>query len=640
MAASQVFYLALTPQHPHKTHPKLPLSGCSQRNVTAVLQPRNAGRIGVRIYSRNDLSGANKPGGFFVYAEGGVSMKRMKSILSFAGVCGILLSMVACGGGGGTPPPTPTPTPSPQSVTVSCAPKQPQCTSTAVSVVLGTAQTFVANSFTGTVTWSVNGVAGGNSTVGTINTSGSYIAPANFPTPNQLTVTATAGTQTASATATVVYPNTNKLQQGLPVKLGSSGGNQTDTNATGCCIGTLGSLLNRGGTIFILSNNHVLDKSSFGTLGDAINQPGATACFGAATTVGTLTAAAALKPAASPGPAPSNVDAAIAQIASPATVDITGTILELGTASATAIGDAPPSATTQAPSLGLAVAKSGRTSGLTCSTIDSISLSVRVSYDSSCGGAAAFSADFANQVSVAGGTFSESGDSGSLIVTSATARPVALLYAGSPTNTVGNPVADVLAAFTLPGPVAPTFVGGGDHPVSCAPTQDIFPNSTTVGAASSTLAPRERLRVSSVLQTRKQSLMLDSVVKFVGLGASDDSPGEGVLLIEVNAVPNTPIPPVMDGVRTRVVYTAQASILQPGLTEDNVNRAIQAKETVAADLMAQPGIQGVGVTRSKDNPSEPAVLVFTIKGMDHPPIPALINGVRTQIRESAPFRAY
>ena len=33
------------------------------------------------------------------------------------------------------------------------------------------------------VTWSVNGVAGGNSTVGTISTSGAYTAPATAPEP-------------------------------------------------------------------------------------------------------------------------------------------------------------------------------------------------------------------------------------------------------------------------------------------------------------------------------------------------------------------------------------------------------------------------------------------------------------------------
>ena len=54
---------------------------------------------------------------------------------------------------------------------------------------------------------------------------------------------------------------------------------------------------------------------------------------------------------------------------------------------------------------------------------------------------------YANQVAVTGGSFSAEGDSGSLIVTQSTADPVALLYAGSDADTVGNPVSGVLNFF-------------------------------------------------------------------------------------------------------------------------------------------------------------------------------------------------
>ncbi|PYX94040.1 MAG: hypothetical protein DMG67_02630 [Acidobacteria bacterium] len=54
------------------------------------------------------------------------------------------------------------------------------------------------------VSWSVNGVTSGNSTVGTITTSGLYTAPASVPTPAAVTVTATSVAQPArSASATV-----------------------------------------------------------------------------------------------------------------------------------------------------------------------------------------------------------------------------------------------------------------------------------------------------------------------------------------------------------------------------------------------------------------------------------------------------
>ncbi|MGO8787919.1 MAG: hypothetical protein ACLQVL_11145, partial [Terriglobia bacterium] len=60
------------------------------------------------------------------------------------------------------------------------------------------------------VTWSVNGVAGGNSTVGSISSSGSYAAPTTAPVPPTLVVTATSQadtSQSASTTLTVTSSN-------------------------------------------------------------------------------------------------------------------------------------------------------------------------------------------------------------------------------------------------------------------------------------------------------------------------------------------------------------------------------------------------------------------------------------------------
>ncbi len=56
--------------------------------------------------------------------------------------------------------------------------------------------------------------------------------------------------------------------------------------------------------------------------------------------------------------------------------------------------------------------------------------------------------------------------------------------------------------------------------------------------------------------------------------------------------------------------------------------------------MSQPGIQGVGVTFSEDNPLEPAMLVLTVIGRQHPPIPATIDGLRTKVVEAEQIRAY
>jgi len=81
----------------------------------------------------------------------------------------------------------------------------------------GTTVQFAAT-VTGTtnaaVAWSVNGVAGGNSTVGTISSSGLYTAPTTVPNPPTVVVTATSQadtSQSASTTVTVTASNTAPL---------------------------------------------------------------------------------------------------------------------------------------------------------------------------------------------------------------------------------------------------------------------------------------------------------------------------------------------------------------------------------------------------------------------------------------------
>jgi sugar lactone lactonase YvrE len=62
----------------------------------------------------------------------------------------------------------------------------------------------VSGASTTTVTWSVNGVAGGNAGVGTIDANGNFTAPATVPSPATVTVTATSTADTsASGTAAV-----------------------------------------------------------------------------------------------------------------------------------------------------------------------------------------------------------------------------------------------------------------------------------------------------------------------------------------------------------------------------------------------------------------------------------------------------
>lgn len=105
--------------------------------------------------------------------------------------------MLGCGGGGaGAPPPPP-----PPSITVTVEPATG-------SVVLGNQLTFsatVTNTTDTGVSWSVSGIAGGNSVVGTITSAGVYTAPADLPAMAVVQVTATShadATKSGSASVT------------------------------------------------------------------------------------------------------------------------------------------------------------------------------------------------------------------------------------------------------------------------------------------------------------------------------------------------------------------------------------------------------------------------------------------------------
>src|SRR5258708_432712 len=226
----------------------------------------------------------------------------------------------------------------------------------------------------------------------------------------------------------------NQAKQTPPIQLGTSGGNVHDASRLFCCSGTLGSLVTKGGVQYILSNNHVLADADTATVGDAIGQPGLVdvGCnASAAQTVATFSQAIPLHTG--------NVDAAIAQVV-PGEVDTSGAVWGIGTpASTTALDDST--------AVGRSVAKSGRTTGLTCGTIASVSTNVKVRYQQGCGKGRKFTVLYLNQVLVNGSSFSAGGDSGSLIVTSDTVQPIALLFAGSSTTTIGNRISDVTSAL-------------------------------------------------------------------------------------------------------------------------------------------------------------------------------------------------
>jgi hypothetical protein len=225
-----------------------------------------------------------------------------------------------------------------------------------------------------------------------------------------------------------------------PIQLGTSGGWSKDLANGFCCGGTLGSLVSIGGVQHILSNYHVFESdivpggnNTVATTGDPIIQPGlidVNCTVANAQSVATL-----VKRSSLPG---SNVDCGIAQVIS-GMVRTDGSILEIGTISAQTV----------AAALNQAVKKSGRTTGLTRSSVSGLNATISVAYDNECAGGAAFTKTFTGQIVIKnrGSRFLNSGDSGSLMVEDVTTNPraVGLLFAGSSTSAIANPIGQVLS---------------------------------------------------------------------------------------------------------------------------------------------------------------------------------------------------
>jgi hypothetical protein len=524
------------------------------------------------------------------------------------------------------------------------------------------------------VNWQVNGTTGGSKATGFISTSGLYVAPSGVPTttdsmhdviPTTVTVTAVSQANTTASGSTMVtlFPINENAQSGA-INLGASGGNSQDFSQSGntitCCGGTLGSLVTRSGVQYILSNNHVLARSDSGIAGESIIQPGLVdtgkCTVGTAATVANLSDFYNMET----GPLP-KIDAALAQVVANK-VDASGNILLLGAtvdANNVPVPGAPHAGPLVTPVINHPVAKSGRTTGLTCSTIMSIAVNVNaVQYQRGCGTGATFMVNYTNQVQVAGGSFSAEGDSGSLIVTQDTADPIALLFAGSDTDTVGNPLTDVLNFFAV-GNATPTFVGGAAHAViGCTlPTK---PASAIETLAATAVAAESLQKATSVRDAHVSELMAHPEVQAVGVGASFDNPKEGAILFFVTkGQPRSDIPAQLEGVRTRIIEgdlfasrgaisAAESSVLEESAAPPQLVYSISDAELArgkvvhaahVAALMKQAAVQGVGITSSVDSPGEAALMIFTVRGVAQDPIPPVIDGLRTRVRESSRFRA-
>jgi hypothetical protein len=222
-----------------------------------------------------------------------------------------------------------------------------------------------------------------------------------------------------------------------PVPIGVSAGNLKDLVyfKTFCTTGTLGARLKGSNNKFYaLSNNHVFAVENLGKVGDPIIQPGQAdnGCGStAADQIGTVAGFIPLKFGKN---ATNTVDAAAGSVTAATVKNATP-----------AGGYGTPSTTIKTATLNMLVEKYGRTTVLTHGKISGLDATVVVNYSNN------HKATFVHQIVISNRgakSFSGPGDSGSLIVTDNAARnPVGLLFAGSPTTTIANPIQTVLSAL-------------------------------------------------------------------------------------------------------------------------------------------------------------------------------------------------
>ena len=293
------------------------------------------------------------------------------------------------------------------------------------------------------------------------------------------------------------------------------------------------------------------------------------------------------------------------------------------------------------------LAKSSRTTGLTCSTVETVDLSVRVDYFKDCAESQPYySKTFSGQIGIAGDKFSDSGDSGALIVDAGNAQPVGLFFAGGTDGdgaglSVANPIGDVLrelgteagSRFSVVGTTTP-------HKVACIR----YDESPQASAPAVPVSSEEMARAQFIAETTGASLInSETGIPATAAGKSLDNPGEPALIVYTDkSKQHITVPATFDGLRTQLIPTDSAALARstapvtPAVTSgihlsDSILAGAEAVvREYSSRLMKDPAVFGVGVAQSRDNPTEPALLVLV--DIAHAPqsMPDTLGGLRVR----------
>jgi len=295
----------------------------------------------------------------------------------------------------------------------------------------------------------------------------------------------------------------------------------------------------------------------------------------------------------------------------------------------------------------LHVAKSGRTTGLTCGKVTAVDLDVSVDYYRDCAETRPYvTKAFTGQIAVSGDRFSDAGDSGALIVDTANAEPVGLFFAGGidgsgVSHAIASPAPDVLnqLAGLMPGDSNLSYVGTTDHGVSCLSYGD----STAATAQAMALSDAENARLQQALAAGRALVNPSAGILGIAPGKSTDEPGTAALIVYIDQATSPAVAASVDGVRTIVVPTTAhavstgsapavaASASATALTQAAIVQAVTVKRQLAHRLMQQnPSYFGIGVGQSLDDPRQAALVIYVDREQMPARLPSTMGSLRTR----------
>ncbi|HXM59921.1 MAG TPA: hypothetical protein VN950_03625 [Terriglobales bacterium] len=345
-------------------------------------------------------------------------------------------------------------------------------------------------------------------------------------------------------------------------QFGASGFNNAGCSPTSCQAGTLGALALISGNNYVLSNDHVLGGPISSTQNTATStnevwEP-SNLDFLCETppSVGNFFAAPTLS---------KGVDAALATLTS-GQINTTGQIYNIGIPSGTG-----------SPSVGEHVAKQGRSSALTCGTVQTTKMKVvSIMYDVCGNKNKTFTVPFTDQIwitsSDSGYPFLIPGDSGSLLVDAGTAKAIGLLFASSAKTGIAyaNPIKAVMHELSVVTGEFVTLAVSSAHVVA----------GCHFSKPQVLLARAEEERADVVKQRYEAAILQDPAVIGVGVGAegSDPSKPSIVVLVERNRY-HQPIPTILDGIPVRMIPTDRPEALTQVSCNEDKGRTRQRQRT-------------------------------------------------------------